>query len=124
MNLAGASEASHPPVPPVREDYAHPHSSGTRRCASGYEPFALRAPIHWAQEGVTPLDVALPGEATPPSSIEDTLILFYDAVKTCHPVDLTFHEPVSREIRDGLAGTSQRTAVELLGDSCAWEVPV
>ena len=36
---------------------------------------------------------------------------FYDAVKSCRPVELTFHEPVSREIRDGLAGTSQRTAV-------------
>ena len=37
--------------------------------------------------------------------------LFYDAVKSYRPVELTFHEPVSREIRDSLAGTSQRTAV-------------
>ena len=35
----------------------------------------------------------------------------YDAVKSCRPVELTFHEPVSREICDGLAGTLQRTAV-------------
>jgi len=35
----------------------------------------------------------------------------YDAVKSYRPVELTFHEPVSREIRDGLASTSQRTAV-------------
>ena len=34
-----------------------------------------------------------------------------DAVPSCRPVELTFHEPVSREIRDGLAGTPQRTAV-------------
>ena len=38
-------------------------------------------------------------------------IAFYDAVKSCLPVQLTFHEPVSREIRDGFADTSQRTAV-------------
>jgi len=36
---------------------------------------------------------------------------FKDAVKRCRTVELTFHEPVSREIRDGFAGTSQRTAV-------------
>ena len=35
---------------------------------------------------------------------------YRDAVKSCHPVDLTFHEPVSREIRDVLAGASLRTA--------------
>ena len=33
-----------------------------------------------------------------------------DAVKSYLPVE-SFHEPISREIRDGLAGTSQRTAV-------------
>ena len=36
----------------------------------------------------------------------------YDAVKSCRPIKLTkFYELVSLEIRDGLAGTSQRTAV-------------
>jgi hypothetical protein len=37
--------------------------------------------------------------------------VLYDAVKSCRPVELPFHGPVSREIRDGLAGTSQRRAV-------------
>jgi len=34
-----------------------------------------------------------------------------DAVKSYRPIEVTFHEPLSREIRDGFAGTSQRTAV-------------
>ena len=49
--------------------------------------------------------------AQEPSVFFPPHIHFKDAVKCCRPVELTFHEPNSREIRDGLAGTSQRTAV-------------
>ena len=56
-----------------------------------------------ADEGKLRADLMGPPclESQPHLPPERDQIAFYDAVKSCRPVELTFYVPVSREIRDG-----------------------